>query len=687
MVSMLGARARRGPLLSAQRRAWTACEISSRHLMSGSVPAVVKWGKERFNVLLHPGSPVDELKQELYRLTMVPVERQKAMCPRAWKGALKDGTTLSEALALKPGESELTIMLMGSAEAAPVAPAEPTVFQEDISPEAAAAAEAAATAEAVAAAEGMIPALQLPPGAERAESKALMSNLPIKYNHFVSGLAQDSIEQTLRTQRADGGRLLDVCAMTLGHELGKAYVNAVACLGDGTCVSGCDNGRMQLWKHGRRVVEIMHEGPLGALLGGTPEAVACLAALPDAPHGVAFASGGDGSVKMWTADGELVATFMAPAGTAPRRLVALGHGDGGGGHGGRGGGAGAGAGLGVVFHQARPFDASAFRLPPQTDEQRRRRAEAMAAQAAQAAEFERIARSVTVIDLVRPPETDISDGGATAAGGGAPVPRATVLPGDVAAAPVMALAELRGTGTVQMASGDTRGGLRVFRRGGGGAGALAGGDGWVQSGHLHLASAGCSVAVVLLEPLSSQRRQQQQPTLLAAALSMATAAGGGADADGATTAEAAAPPGAAVLDVPRTAHGAPVLVLDALRGHALALLDAHTDLVRCMCAMPDGALLTGGGKHDGTVKVWANALWQNAPRPSSAAEDEHGDEGAAVSSGGSAGAQVSEVREATQTLSAPGGYVFGMAILPDAKPGSTQFALACARYNTVRILL
>jgi hypothetical protein len=198
--------------------------------MPHTVLATVKWGKERFNVVLTVGGRADDLKHELYTLTRVPVERQKVMCPKAWKGALKDGTIFGDELVLKSGEKELIIMLMGSAEAAPTAPDAPVVFAEDISPEAAAAADADAAAEALAAAEGMIPALQFVPGPDRAESKALMSNMPIKYNHFAHGLPQVQIEQTLRQQRDSGGHLLDVCAMTFGHELGKAYVNGLACL-------------------------------------------------------------------------------------------------------------------------------------------------------------------------------------------------------------------------------------------------------------------------------------------------------------------------------------------------------------------------------------------------------------------------------------------------------------------------
>ena len=158
----------------------------------------------------------DRLKLRIFELTNVPPARQKIMGPGLWKGALKDGVLLEDALALKPGQSELTLMLMGSADQLADAPSEPVVFAEDLSPADVAAPEAAAAAAAAEKAEGMIAALQMVPGPERDESRALMSNLPVKYNHFVHGLSQQQIEDELRRRR-ERGRLLDVCAMTLGH--------------------------------------------------------------------------------------------------------------------------------------------------------------------------------------------------------------------------------------------------------------------------------------------------------------------------------------------------------------------------------------------------------------------------------------------------------------------------------------
>ena len=53
--------------------------------VGGMVPAVIKWGKERFTgVYVRPGMLAEELKQEIVALTHVPIERQKIMCSGAW---------------------------------------------------------------------------------------------------------------------------------------------------------------------------------------------------------------------------------------------------------------------------------------------------------------------------------------------------------------------------------------------------------------------------------------------------------------------------------------------------------------------------------------------------------------------------------------------------------------------------
>ena len=91
-----------------------------------SVKVTIKWGKQTFdNVEIDTSSPVELFKAQLFALTGVPPERQKIMGVKG--GAVKDDADLST-LGIKPGQK---IMLMGSAEVL-AAPAEKTVFAEDL---------------------------------------------------------------------------------------------------------------------------------------------------------------------------------------------------------------------------------------------------------------------------------------------------------------------------------------------------------------------------------------------------------------------------------------------------------------------------------------------------------------------------------------------------------------------------
>ena len=111
--------------------------------------------------------------------------------------------------------------------------------------------------------------------------------------------------------------------MTLGHELGRAYVNTVTCLADGTLVSGNDAGRIQWWRHGERLREAIHHPHGPALLSiEAPLAVTCLAPLSEG-SGFGVASGGDGCTRLWTEGGECAACLPAPPGMRPVQLAAL----------------------------------------------------------------------------------------------------------------------------------------------------------------------------------------------------------------------------------------------------------------------------------------------------------------------------------------------------------------------------
>jgi len=314
--------------------------------------------------------------------------------------------------------------------------------------------------------------------------------------------------------------------------------------------------------------------------------------------------------------------IRAPAGTKPAAMTVL---------------AGRPA-LAVTFHQARPFDPNGFRLVPQDEEQRRRRAEAMAAQAAQQAAFERIARGTTVMEIGSVP--------------GGVMPSAVLEP-EGASPPIVALASMAKC-EVPLVCGDGGGGLHLWTEGAGGSSSGA----WQHEALLQLSFESAAVGTAVPTPAVTCLTPLAQPAVLAVAL--ANGNSNGEDDDRHLTGTAT------VLQIPRTASGGVVLV-DVLRRAALHMLDAHADVVRCMCAMPDGGLATAGGKHDGTVRVWGRAQCLGVQ-----------DEGS--------GSTSVVLTEPEQMLQEPG-YVFALAILSDTKPGSQCFALACARYNVVRICL
>ena len=105
-----------------------------------------------------------------------------------------------------------------------------------------------------------------------------------------------------------------------------------------------------------------------------------------------------------------------------------------------------------------------------------------------------------------------------------------------------------------------------------------------------------------------------------------------------------------------------VCVVDLTTQSATHVLDGHIDTVICMRSLPDGGLLTGGGKLDATVKLWSR---DQLDRDEDVVETK----------------LLTEARK----LEKPG-YVFDMRVLPDSR-GSGAYAIACARYNVVKIIL
>lgn len=97
-------------------------------------------------------------------------------------------------------------------------------------------------------------------------------------------------------------------------------------------------------------------------------------------------------------------------------------------------------------------------------------------------------------------------------------------------------------------------------------------------------------------------------------------------------------------------------------------MDAHSDTVRSMCPLPDGSIMSAGGKMDATVRVWDDPLASTTNKNSVSNDDE----------------EAKIVTEA-RVMKEPG-YVFDLKVLPDSR-GSNAYAIAAARYNVVKIVI
>lgn len=614
-------------------------------MCQATVPASLKWGKQFFSGLsLQPASSGHALKQEIYALTGVPTNRQKLMCRGAWTGALKDGDVINESLTLSSGQSELVIMLIGTADAVPAPPEEKVKFIEDLSPEEVASEAAASAAAELMAAEGMIIALQKLPG-ERGDNK--MDKY--KYNSLVFGLPQRQIEDKLRARREDGSSsLLGVCAMTLGLELGRAYVNNVAVLHDGTLVSVMDDGQVHLWRHCVRTRCAFHTlpEPMQAAGAGAPGGVTCLAPITQsAEHSVAFATGGNACINLWTVEGDYVTTLMAPVATTPIALVAVPT------------GSSQTSYLAAAFRRARPFDPSTFRLVPQNEEERRRRALAEAAEEALRQRLAEVTRSAIVWSL----KGGVVDGAASSIDA---QPFVVGVGEDDAGTRLTAIVSLFDANAAHLICGDELGGIRVWREEQAGS-AQQEGQQWRQTALLQLQHWD--------EAASSAREECLSTTSIVCMVSLisqtATIA---VSTEQALTAPSVANRHLSGASILRVASSRAVFLIDVIAHNVLVAIDAHQDAVRCMCATPDGGLLTGGGKHDAKVYLWQRTeIAQAASSTQDVAE---------------CGSMRTPVLSNGLCLKEPG-YVFSMAILPDSKPGSKLFALAAARYNVVKLCL
>jgi WD40 repeat protein len=617
-----------------------------------SIKGLLKWGKQRFSVVIVPGAAGFEFKKQIADITSVPVDRQRVVCKEAWKGTLKNEHIVSPTLKLKSNKTHLVVTLIGTAGGQLKSDDPPTLvkFEEDITLAEAAAMQAEEDAKALSTAEGYIPALQFRPGGNERDDGKVMR---YRYNYFVTGLPQRRIESLLRARRERDGVLGGELAMTMGAELGSAFLTTVGVLSNGTLVSGREDGNFQMWRNGKRFRQGSHRP---ALAIGKPGPIRCLATLKDdnidsrgvggfneGGRSAAFATGGNGSIKLWTNDGECIQTVPGPApGTDPDMLVAVDA-----------------TSIAATFKQARAFDPNTFNLVPQNDAQRQRRDAAIQARSSQQLVFESIARTVYVFQWA-------DDGmflGASELG-----PWETRVGGGVP--PATALKVVHGDLWV----GDQGGGLRCWKDHGASGNTRR--KEWAAGGFLQIVGTDTCGSIVRIEPLRPSSRSH----IVAVSFSVFS------QVEFAQSGLGHLPrfrDDTTVVTLPLSAGC--VALLNLRTRAPVAIISGHTDTVRVLCSLPDG-LLTCGGKNDATLRLWGHdCLGEEEVDETLGGIESHVDSMQISTRVHEPSVKVLSADKST-ILKEPG-YIFDACVLPDRKPGSTLYGLASARYNVVKICL
>jgi hypothetical protein len=128
-------------------------------------------------------------------------------------------------------------------------------------------------------------------------------------------------------------------------------------------------------------------------------------------------------------------------------------------------------------------------------------------------------------------------------------------------------------------------------------------------------------------------------------------------------------------------------------------LDGHKDVVHSILPLPNGDLVTAGGKHDATTKVWSREQLRGAAPRTRDNEPVRGYDGPADAMAVLESSPPPVLTEAaTANLCKDAGYVFATELLEDFKSkgnrsdpsqphGGNPFALAVARYNVVKIVI
>jgi len=572
------------------------------------ISTTLKWGKQRFTTTIQPSSSGHSLKLQVEALTSVPVHRQKLLCKSLWKGTLKDDDTIQP-----NGKSSLIITLIGNADVLVEKPIkERPLFSEDLTPEELWKATRPQHMDTQEEDIVDIIALQKEVGFERDDGKAGM----YQYNRLVTGLPQHQINDMLvcRKKQSENNKT-NVVDDTVNNKTDELTGEVAMTMGM-ELRKGYVNS-LAVLPNGTIVsglddghVQLWRRGELVKDLKHPSSRVEHVRVFPSYHNNApSFVTAGDECICMWSEDG-LLTRFGSYPGTSPSSIAIgrISNGQG-----------------GYITYLAcsskitRKIDPNQFRLVPQNEAERQRRRAAEAQERMIQDELNSLSKNIRVFfyneenqsavrqDVITPDSTEDS-------------------------APITNLLDMNGC----LVCGDAHGGIRIYE--------------WITESNNNL-PARRQIAHMQLRGSSIACLAMIQENHLAVSIQLR-----GED--------TGIQPSATPLQTTRPRG---IYILDTKQATVKAILDAHKDKVQCICPLPNGGVISAGGRMDATCRFWNSVDISSAIQ----ATDESNEE---------------EVKVLTDAPIQEPGYVFDLQVLPDSN-GSDVYGIAAARYNVIKIVI
>ncbi|GFH51719.1 hypothetical protein CTEN210_08195 [Chaetoceros tenuissimus] len=581
-----------------------------------SIPISLKWGKHVYdgNISIEPGQSAIELKTKVEALTKVPISRQKLLSPKCWKGFLKDDDTLPDTVTVPKRKTHLVVTLIGSADTLVEKPLiERPRFVEDMTKDELddlKKFEKIKLSNRVVDHEIDIVALQKEMD-NRDDGKMEM----YQYNRLVTGLPQHYIEDKLIERLKNSADKEDKSSSQLHGELAMTMGLELRRAYVNSLAVLNDGTLVSGLDDGH--IHLWHRGELFRDIKHQVESVEHVINFPNSDeNGPSFVTGGSGDISVWTDDGDRLVGFRSPLGTTSASLTS-----------GKVYGCKDITYLASCFRITRQQNPGQFRLVPLDAAAQQRRDAAEAQESMIQSNLARVSHSIQVwfYDSKR-------------SNVGFATEWITFNGSDDA--PITKLVDFNG----KLVSGDENGVIRVFRW------SLDSNDSLSrhQDVDLQLVCEGFQCGIASMEPINDS-------TLAVSSYSVSST-------------EAIVSSASPLL----VKNPQAVFFVDMNNAVVKAVFDAHRDVVNCICPLPDGGLLTAGGKMDATVRLWEPENVTMALQNMKSVDDENEDV---------------PIFKDCRILKEPG-YVFDLKVLPGSNlKSSNVYAIAGARYNVIKIVI